>query len=234
MAIECKNPRKIDRSHIQEVDVEVAWDKISEAVQELDMDDVKEAIQQYVKACPDTTYQELEKAFRDQDIGVYLIAMESQSMISTLTNMDLQGNLDKKYRVNYRFGENPVRPRERELWPSNPKENIERLADAGEPVSRGLTKCTNCNELGHISKNCPQEKMEKERVVIMCFNCNEPGHRMRDCKHMECWHPQFWWLTLHRPPRTCRQVRLQELRVCVSSNQPFVLFFLSPSAYLRI
>ncbi|TGJ78778.1 hypothetical protein E0Z10_g9983 [Xylaria hypoxylon] len=179
--VECKNPRKIDRSHLKEVDAEIAWNKISEGVRENDMDDVKEAIQLYVKACPDTTYVDLEIAFRTQEIGIYLIAMESQSMMSTLTNMDLQGNLDKKYRVNYRFDPKPARPREREFWPKDKEENMSRLEDAGEPVNRGLSKCTNCDELGHISKNCPQEKMEKERVVIMCFNCNEPGHRMRDC-----------------------------------------------------
>ncbi|KAI1362565.1 hypothetical protein F5Y08DRAFT_329990 [Xylaria arbuscula] len=182
--LECKNPRKIDRSNVEEVDAENAWDKIIQGVQEKDMDDVKEAIQQYVKACPNSTYVQLENAFRCQGIELYLIALENQSMMSTLTNMDLQGNLDKKYRVNYRFSVNPARPRERELWPKDKEENLVRLEDAGEPVSRGLTKCNNCNELGHMSKNCPQEKFEKERVVIMCFNCGEAGHRVRDCKHM--------------------------------------------------
>ncbi|KAJ8123910.1 hypothetical protein ONZ43_g249 [Nemania bipapillata] len=178
---ECKNPRKIDRSHIEEIAAEIAWKKIRMGASERDMDDVKDAIQQYVKACPDTTYPQLESAFRTQDIGVYLIAMESQSMIPTFTNMDFQGNLDKKYRVSYRFSPKPSRPRERELWPSSTEENMMRLEDAGEPVNRGLSKCANCNELGHISKNCPQEKVERERVTIMCFNCNEPGHRVRDC-----------------------------------------------------
>ncbi|KAI0972171.1 hypothetical protein F4678DRAFT_53286 [Xylaria arbuscula] len=181
-ALECKNPRKIDRSDVEEVEAETAWKKITEAARERDMDDVKEAIQQYIKACPDTTYVQLEGGFRSQKIEVYLIAMESQSMMPTLTNMDFQGNLDKKYRVNYRFSSKPARPREREFWPGDDKENLARLEDAGEPVNRGLSKCSNCNELGHIAKNCPQEKVEKERVVIMCFNCNEPGHRVRDCK----------------------------------------------------
>ncbi|KAI0879102.1 hypothetical protein GGS24DRAFT_279217 [Hypoxylon argillaceum] len=180
---ECKNPRKIDRSHIEEIKADIAWTKISKAVQENDIDDVKEAIQQYVKAAPTTTYAQLEAGFRTQNIGLYLIAMENQSMLSTLTNMDLQGNLDKKYRVNYRFNPKPARPRERELWPSSAEENKARLGDAGDPVNRGLSKCMNCNELGHIAKNCPQEKMEKERVVIMCFNCNEAGHRVRDCEY---------------------------------------------------
>ena len=147
------------------------------------MDDVKEAIQQYIKACPSTTYGELEIAFRSQGIELYLIALENQSMMRSLTNMDLQGNLDKTYKVTYRFSANPARPREREQWPKDEKENMARLEDAGEPVSRGLSKCSNCSELGHISKNCPQEKIEKERVVITCFNCGEAGHRVRDCKY---------------------------------------------------
>lgn len=183
MAAECKNPRKIDRSHIEEVDAEIAWKKISQGVRDRDMDDVKDAIQQYIKACPQTTYVHLETAFRSQKIELHLIAMESQSMMPSLTNMDFQGNLDKKYKVSYRFNSKPARPRERELWPSDAKENMTRLEDAGEPVSRGLTKCSNCSELGHIAKNCPQEKVERERVVIMCFNCNEPGHRVRDCEY---------------------------------------------------
>ncbi|KAI0521930.1 hypothetical protein F5B22DRAFT_510525 [Xylaria bambusicola] len=182
--IDCKNPRKIDRSHVAEVNSEIAWEKIIQGARERDMDDVKEAIQEYIKACPDLTYVELESAFRSQSIEVYLIALESQAMMASLTNMDLQGNLDKKYRVNYRFSKNPARPRERELWPSDDKENLSRLEDAGEPVNRGLSKCSNCSELGHIFKNCPQEKIEKERVVIMCYNCNEPGHRIRDCEYM--------------------------------------------------
>ncbi|KAI8633739.1 hypothetical protein F5Y19DRAFT_251126 [Xylariaceae sp. FL1651] len=185
MAAHCKNPRKVDRSNIEEVAAELAWTKICEATRSGDMDDVKDAVQQYVKACPDTTYPELESAFRTQGIGLYLIATEKPSMLPTMTNMDFQGNLDKKYKVNYRFDPRAARPREREFWPADAKENMARLGDAGEVVDRGLAKCTNCSELGHIWKNCPQEKMEKERVVIMCFNCNEPGHRIRDCKSID-------------------------------------------------
>ncbi|KAI0100171.1 hypothetical protein GGR51DRAFT_373706 [Nemania sp. FL0031] len=184
MITECKNPRVIDRSHIEEVAAEDAWNKIPKAALERDIDDLKAAIQQYVKACPETTYNELESAFRSQEIGVYLIAMENDTMVPTLTHMDLQGNLDKKFRVHFRFDPKPGRPREREFWPSSVEENVARLEDAGEPVNRGLSKCSNCSELGHISKNCPQEKMEKERVVITCVNCQQPGHRMRDCEYI--------------------------------------------------
>ncbi|CAJ2502764.1 Uu.00g101580.m01.CDS01 [Anthostomella pinea] len=179
-AAECESARKLDRSDVETVDADVAWEKICEATKEHDMDDVKEAVQQYIKACPQTTYPELEAAFRNQEIDLYLIALEKPSMISTLTNMDFQGNLGKKYSVTYRFDPKPARPREAEGWPT-PEDNIERLADAGEVVNSGLSKCTNCDGLGHISKNCTEPKMEKEQVMITCYNCNETGHRVRDC-----------------------------------------------------
>ncbi|KAI0394107.1 hypothetical protein F5Y17DRAFT_274732 [Xylariaceae sp. FL0594] len=182
VALNCQNPRKIDRGHIDEVEADVAWAKIEEAVKDRDMDDVKEAIQQYVKACPGLTYLDLEKGLRNCDIGLFLIAMEAPNMVSTLTLMDLQGNLGKKYKVYYRFESKPLRPAERPFWPNDDEENLARLPDAGEPVDSGLSKCSNCNGLGHIAKNCPEEKREVDRVTITCFNCGQLGHRTRDCE----------------------------------------------------
>jgi hypothetical protein len=81
----------------------------------------------------------MEKAFRNQDIKVYLIGIEKELAV-TYTNMDLQGNLDKKFTVNWRLSDKPARPKENDLWPSAPEENLERLADAGVPVDRGIPK----------------------------------------------------------------------------------------------
>ena len=139
-------------------------------------------MQIYVKASPETTYVELEEAFRNQALDVWLIAIEKPYLAPTLTNMDLQGHMDKKYTVTYRFSPKPTRPREREVWPDTPEQNLERLADAGEVVDRGVTKCNNCNELGHSSKFCPEEKRESETVrTVKCYNCDGEGHRVRDC-----------------------------------------------------
>jgi hypothetical protein len=161
---------------------EEAWALIKRAVKERDIDDVKEAIQIYVKSAPNTTYADLERAFRAQDVPVWLIAIE-KTLASTFTNMDLQGCLGKTYTVTYRFQWNPPRPRDREVWPKDVDENIERLGDAGEVVYGGLPKCSNCDEIGHIAKSCPQDKVEKANSFeIICFNCSEPGHRVRDCK----------------------------------------------------
>lgn len=154
---------------------------IVEAAKEQEVADVKEAVQIYVKANPDTTYAQLEEALRAQDVNLWLIAIE-KTVMTTMTNMDLQGNLNKKYTVTYRFNWNPPRPRDRELWPADVAENLERLQDAGEVVARGIPKCSNCNELGHIWKSCPEEKEEKEKIDIKCFNCDQVGHRIRDCE----------------------------------------------------
>jgi len=38
--------------------------------------------------------------------------------------------------------------------------------------------CYNCQESGHIAKECRNEKMQGERK---CFNCNGSGHIAADC-----------------------------------------------------
>ncbi len=126
---------------------DVAWAELNQAVKDKDLDDIKEALAKYVKAIPDMTYVALEKAFRNQELGVYVIALERE-LSQTYTNMDLQGNLDRTYTISYRFSQKPKRPKEAEGWPTSPEENMERLKDAGEPVDRGVSLCANCEQLG--------------------------------------------------------------------------------------
>ncbi|KAL6921944.1 hypothetical protein ACHAP8_008803 [Fusarium lateritium] len=178
----CEKPRKINRDHIADVDPETAWQKIKAAVAERDVDDAKEAVNEYIKSMHgEITYRQLQEAFIDNGIGLWLISTE-RTLVQVFTNMDLQGNVDKKYTVSYRFTEQADRPREIEGWPKNREEILERLDDAGEIVDRGLPLCSNCKELGHISKYCTQEKMERaDAPKIACYNCGADGHRVRDC-----------------------------------------------------
>ncbi|KAJ1326349.1 cellular nucleic acid-binding protein [Microdochium nivale] len=206
MAAECKAPRHIDRSNIESVDPEIAWNRIKQAISVRDMDDAKLAIQQYVKATPDITYLELEKAFRNQSLGLFLIAVEKPDLLFNLTLMDLQGHCDKKYTVSYRFSDKPARPRERAFFPKDPQENLERLKDAGEPTSSGKRKCYNCDQIGHSSAACPEEKIEREQILIKCLNCDGVGHRIRDCKFITSGFVEVQRLTCSSRPRgTCRQ-----------------------------
>ncbi|KAK6602744.1 zinc knuckle [Botrytis cinerea] len=178
--LECKNPRKIERNDVEDVAAEVAWENLIKQSQEGDFDDMKYEVMKYIKASPDATYVQLENAFRTQNIPIYLIAMEKE-LTQTYTNMDLQGNLDRKYSVSWRKSSKHSRPKEKESWPGTPEENLERLADAGEPVDRGVPLCSRCNELGHTVKHCTEERVDGERVQVQCFNCGEIGHRVRDC-----------------------------------------------------
>ena len=169
--MECKKARKIDYSHIADCSAEQAWAELKAASEENDLDDMKEAVMKYVKANPDSTYYELETAFRNQKLNLYLIAIEKELMV-TYTNMDLQGNLKKKYTISWRLSPNHLRPKEKDSWPATPEENLERLLDAGEPVDCGLPLCNRCNELGHTSKNCSEEYQENaDRATVKCFNC---------------------------------------------------------------
>ncbi len=71
---------------------------IQQAVSERDIDDLKFAVQTYVKASPDTTYVDLEKAFRSQEVGAFLAAMERPGLAMTMTNMTFRKSGQEVYR----------------------------------------------------------------------------------------------------------------------------------------
>ncbi|KAF4591791.1 Zinc finger, CCHC retroviral-type [Ophiocordyceps camponoti-floridani] len=178
----CTNARKLDRENVATVDPDEAWSKIKTATSERDLDDVKEAVQEYVKACDGAvTYRELQEGLINEGVNLFLIGVE-RPLAPVFTNMDLQGNMGKKYSISYRFTEKPGRPREADAFPKNREELLARLDDAGEVVNSGRSFCHNCGELGHVAKFCTQERTERpEQPKIACTNCGEDGHRLRDC-----------------------------------------------------
>jgi hypothetical protein len=140
--LECKNKMKLDNNNIADKTEDEAWALLTKASDERDLDDFKDAVKMLVKAVPTTTYVELEKEFRKRNFSIYLIAMEKDTG-PTWTNVDLQGNIGKKYAVSYFYNEKPQRPTLQAKWPKDAADNFERLADAGHPMDRGVEQCTN-------------------------------------------------------------------------------------------
>ncbi|KAG6107085.1 hypothetical protein E4U31_000344 [Claviceps sp. LM219 group G6] len=178
----CENSRLINRDHIADVTPDDALEKIKIAASQRDVDDVKEAVQEYIKSVHgEVNYHELQNMFINQDVNLWLIATERQ-LVNVFTNMDLQGNTGKKYTISYRFSEKPERPREIEGWPKSRAELLDRLHDAGEVVDSGQIRCHICREVGHAARFCTQERAETNaQPAISCSNCAAEGHRLRDC-----------------------------------------------------
>ncbi|KAJ9611734.1 hypothetical protein H2200_004918 [Cladophialophora chaetospira] len=184
VAMECKNPKAIDNTNVAEKSEDEAWSLLTQASDERDIGDFKEAVQILSKACPDYTYPKLEKEFRARDFSIYMIAMEKDheaAGMETWTNVNLQGETGKKFAVSYFTSDKAQRPALLAAWPKSAEENLTRLADAGIPLDRGVDKCSNCNKLGHTTRRCPDEKMASVQPVVTCFLCGEEGHRVRDC-----------------------------------------------------
>ncbi|KAL9116604.1 MAG: hypothetical protein Q9187_006870, partial [Circinaria calcarea] len=179
-AMDCKENRLLDWSKIADKTPEDAWEGMKVADADRDLDDLREAVKVYVKAVPDTTYEQLERAYRQMNFQVHLIASEKE-VTDTFTLVNFQGKQDCKYTVGYFFSDKPPRSFLKEGWPASPEENLVRLRDAGIPMDRGVPKCGNCDELGHIAKHCKEEKAVVDRVEVKCVNCEEIGHRARDC-----------------------------------------------------
>ena len=104
----------------------------------------------------------------------YLIA-KKQDISATHTIVNLQGKNDQTYSVSIQFSQKPRRAKFAEGWPTDAEENMTRLPEAGFIMDRMEQQCSNCGQLGHGSRQCPEEKVEKEKPVITCANCGNTG-----------------------------------------------------------
>ncbi|KAJ5168139.1 uncharacterized protein N7482_003733 [Penicillium canariense] len=181
IARDCKENRKFDLNHVADRLPEEAWGMMKKASDEKDIVDFREAVQVYSKAVPDATYAEIEKKMRGETFKVFLIALEKERE-DVLSLIDLQGQLDREYLVGFFFSDKPMRANQEQRWPRDSDENLERLANAGLPYDRQVTKCWNCGEMGHSARACKQDRAEVEKTEIKCNNCESIGHRVRDCK----------------------------------------------------
>lgn len=158
-----------------------AWDNLMTADAAGDVDNFAQAFWVYCKLAPELTLVQLEECFRETDFNFCLIAKEQTVPSPVYTNVDLQGNADKRYQVSFQKTSKPRRAVLAEGWPKTPAENLERLQDAGFPRDNLKPYCTNCEMSGHSMKTCPQEKQVVEKPKVTCSNCNNDGHYVRDC-----------------------------------------------------
>ncbi|KAI5203547.1 hypothetical protein E4T38_05125 [Aureobasidium subglaciale] len=162
-------------------DADEAWDKLVNADTNDDVDDFIQAFWVYCKVAPELTLVQLEECFRETGFVYYLIAKEQTVSSKVHTNVDLQGNPDKTYQISFQKTSKPRRAILAEGWPKTPQENLERLQDAGFSVDNLKPYCRNCEQVGHINKNCTQEPQVVEKPKVTCSNCSADGHYVRDC-----------------------------------------------------
>ncbi|KAL8859012.1 MAG: hypothetical protein Q9178_004493 [Gyalolechia marmorata] len=150
---------------------EEAWNGVvqsaREAVESHDLDDFRKAIHVYQKAVKEVSYEQLERSFRTNDIGIFIIATEPREgeILDTHTLVDLSGKKDCKYKVSYSFKKTPRNGKLAEVWPASEEENLARLKDAGAPFERGITKCLRCKVPKPVHKS--REKLTDRRSNVL-------------------------------------------------------------------
>ncbi|KAL8731048.1 MAG: hypothetical protein Q9166_003699 [cf. Caloplaca sp. 2 TL-2023] len=155
---------------------EDAWTDVlktaKEAVETRDLDDFRMAVQVYRKAVKEISYEQLERSFRTNDLGIFIIATEPREgeTLDTHTLIDLSGKKDCKYKVGYFFKKTPRTSKLAEVWPASEEENLARLKDAGVPYERGIPKCLRCKgNLGTLQLSVlslAQQKVLNARSVM--------------------------------------------------------------------
>ncbi|KAL8662652.1 MAG: hypothetical protein Q9202_004517 [Teloschistes flavicans] len=150
MTAECTNNKVFDLTGIAELPIEEAWEELvktaKEAVETRDLDDFRDAVKVYKKAVGEVTYEELERSFRANDIGIYIIATVPKpgALFDTHTLVNLAGKRDCQFQVGYFLKKAPRTAMLAPLWPKSDAENLERLKNAGVPYERGIPKCLRC------------------------------------------------------------------------------------------
>ncbi|PNS19154.1 DNA-binding protein HEXBP [Sphaceloma murrayae] len=180
VAADCTNPFAVYDARIPMLDADEAWSLLVAADKSKEPVAFRYALDCYTRRAPDLTFVEMEKELRAAGLFFHLVAKE-QPIADTKTIVNLQGQKDCTYVISFQAGYKPTRPKFASGWPASAEDNLARLEQAGYVMDRGIPKCSNCDEMGHIAKTCSSERIERPKSEVKCFNCNEVGHYLRDC-----------------------------------------------------
>jgi hypothetical protein len=154
---ECKNPRKMDYSHVKSMEVEEAWALMARASEEDDMDDFKEHLMEYIKAMgkngDPVTMDQLEMGFRANSIRYYLQSLTTEvSFDKAIVGPSGQSGFEYTWMI--ARSERPTRSKAlKNRLAASPEENLDRLAKAGTLVHELGPYCFACRgKLFHVPK----------------------------------------------------------------------------------
>ena len=133
-----------------ELDSETAWKAVVDSAKDKDLDTLRSAIKAYARAVEDKfSLQDVEKALRDADLPMYLIAMKQEIAVNH-TIVDMIGNPGREFVLSFQLSGKPRRKRMAEGWPKTPEENMQRLASCGFVQDIGVPLCGNCGRKCNI------------------------------------------------------------------------------------
>ncbi|KAF0454554.1 putative zinc knuckle transcription factor CnjB [Gigaspora margarita] len=163
---------------------EEAWNKLLLADRGDDIEEFKEAFEEYAKASPNETFQTIEKKLRMEGCNGRIIALKREGIPLTTCLIDLQGNTNKKYLA--QLITSPDRLSRASGKASSEEENFQWLADAGFLAHDPTPVCFNCKHKGHKTNECPEPKHENERnIPLACQHCGATDHMTKLCKSDE-------------------------------------------------
>jgi hypothetical protein len=119
--VDCNNNYSFDMNGIPDMTEGECWNLIKKASDEVDMDDFKDALKALQKSCPELTYPALEKQLRARNHRFYIIALD-KDIGGAYTNVNLQGEINKKYAVSFFKSAKPPRPLMVAKWPKDPED----------------------------------------------------------------------------------------------------------------
>ncbi|KAF9167934.1 hypothetical protein DFQ26_002388 [Actinomortierella ambigua] len=171
-----------------ELSVEDAWKRFLIADKTQDFEDIRPALGAICEAMQGHDWIEIERRLREENCYTYLVAVD-QPIKNDFTLVNLKGEPDQRFRLIATFyppgcfsygylGR---------TYPRTAEENSRRLPEAGVVRDSGITRCWNCRDTGHGSKDCPMEKRPADLSMYYnkCYVCGSSDHKTRNCPDVD-------------------------------------------------